>query len=293
MLFLSILSKPLLAQSYFYNDAYFDPVILLESGIGMGVMNCMTDLGGKSVKSRPFLRDLHWENSHPGISFYTTALYNYKIGFRIELTTGSISAADSLSKDVSALGKTRFDRNLHFHSSIKEAIAVFEIHPFSFLFTEQRSFISPYLLGGIGLFHFEPKAKLNGQWFTLSDHHTEGQGFEQSKYPKPYSALQWNFPLGGGFGFDLFAKGYLRIEFLYRFLLTDHLDDVSDRYIDPEEFFRWLEPEQARIAIQLSDRRIGANGSAAQGFRRGNNKKNDGYLSIQMKFGWVLNRTKR
>ena len=293
LLIFLFLNKPLQAQSYFYNDEYFDPEVLVEAGIGIGIMNCLTDLGGKSTKARAFLRDLHWENSRPAVSVYTSALYNYKIGVRLELSIGSISAADSLSKDAGVIGKTRFDRNLHFRSSIKEASVVFEIHPLSFFAEDQRSLLSPYLLGGIGFFHFDPKARLHGQWYSLSAHHTEGQNFDPNRYPKPYALWQWNVPLGFGLGCDLFAKGYLRMEFLYRFLRTDHLDDVSERYVDAEEFYRWLDPETARIAIQLSDRRIGANGFSAQGTRRGNNKKNDGYLSIQLKFGWVLNRTKR
>lgn len=281
------------AQHYFYNENYYDPPVLLEAGIGLGGMNCLTDLGGRYQKARPFLYDLHWGATHPGVSFFASATFHYQWALRFEIQSGTLSAADSMSADAGAAGKTRFKRNLHFKTAIQEALLLLEIHPLAIFSGGEPTRISPYLTIGIGRFHFSPEAQLNGRWYALHDYRTEGQGFEGNRFSKSYSLQQWNVPLGMGLGCDLFARGYLRLEFLYRFLYTDYLDDVSNRYVGEEEFYRWMDPEKARIAIQLADRSIGNGTLSSQGSRRGNTKKNDGYFHLQLKFGWVLNRERR
>jgi len=42
-----VFSQPLKAQYYFYNDKYYDNAVVLEIGGTFGVMNSLTDLGGK------------------------------------------------------------------------------------------------------------------------------------------------------------------------------------------------------------------------------------------------------
>lgn len=279
-------------QHYFYNENYYDPPVLLEAGMGAGGMNCLTDLGGRYLQARPFLYDLQWGATHPGFSFFASALFNYKIALRFEISSGTVSAADSTSADAGAAGKTRFRRNLHFKTALQEAALLLEIHPLAII-NGEASRLSPYIVTGIGRYHFSPQAQWNGRWYSLHEYQTEGQGFENNRFSKPYSLQQWNIPAGLGLGWDLFARGYLRLEFLYRFLRTDYLDDVSNRYVGEEEFYRWMEPEKARIAIALADRRLQAGTMSAQGSRRGNRLQNDGYFHLQLKLGWILNRERR
>ena len=39
--------KNLDAQYYYYNDRYYDNAVVMELGVSGGMMNALTDLGGK------------------------------------------------------------------------------------------------------------------------------------------------------------------------------------------------------------------------------------------------------
>ena len=45
----TIFSQSLKAQYYYYNDKYYDNAVVFELGGAFGVMNSLTDLGGKRV----------------------------------------------------------------------------------------------------------------------------------------------------------------------------------------------------------------------------------------------------
>jgi hypothetical protein len=154
---------------------------------------------------------------------------------------------------------------------------------------------SPYVLGGIGLFTFDPKAKLNNNWLSLNDLHTEGQGFIQYRERRPYKLTQCNMPLGLGVKYEVSALLNARLEIVHRLLFTDYLDDVSSSYINPEAFYTNLPPTQAALAAQLADRRRPANHSTGNrgGERRGNPGKKDAYFSAQVKLGLLLNRVRK
>ena len=58
--------------------------------------------------------------------------------------------------------------------------------------------VSPYILAGIGYFHFNPQANLNDNYVDLQPLHTEGQGFAEYPNVKEYKLSQINFPVGIG-----------------------------------------------------------------------------------------------
>jgi hypothetical protein len=144
--------------------------------------------------------------------------------FKIKYLHGSISAADSLSNVTS-----HFNRNLSFTSKIDElsGLLVFRI-----LGQEGYEVSYPYFFGGLGYYHFNPKAMLNGQLYELQPLGTEGQNFTEGNNPAPYERTQWSVPFGGGLSFQLGKKIDLNVEATYHYLFTDYLDDVSTRYPD-------------------------------------------------------------
>ena len=136
-------SKKAAAQYYFYNDKYYDSPLLFEIGGSIGVMNCLTDLGGKKGIGKKFIKDLNLGKTNLAGGLYFTAMYKYAIGLRLEGTFGKVSA-------------------------ITEFSLVTELHPlFIFIDWTERDEdpprISPYLLGGIGYYSFNPQAKLGKQ----------------------------------------------------------------------------------------------------------------------------------
>jgi hypothetical protein len=282
-------SSSCFSQSYFYDNRYYDHLILVEAGLSAGAMNCITDLGGKPGKEKPFFKDINWNCTQPCAGIYVGLLYRYTFGIRLEATFGSVNAADSLLKRNISDAIDRYERNLHFKSRIKEWSLVMEFHPLSLLSDpyEFSARVSPYLLAGIGLFSFNPKAMYGDRWISLPPLRTEGQGFPDFPDRLPYKTRQWNFPAGFGLKLELSAIFNARLELVYRFLQTDYLDDVSRRYVDPALFYRYHDPAKASLAAWLADRRLS---NAATPGRRGNPENNDAFFSLNLKIGIVLNR---
>jgi hypothetical protein len=280
------------AQYYFYNDDYYDKPVLLEPGISIGGMNCLTDLGGGS--SGKWLSGINWNQSHFTFGAYFSTLFQRVVGLRVEVNRGTVSGCDSVLRGNTSVAD-RFDRNLSFKSSITECLLLFEFHPLFFIHSLQDKRWSPYLLGGIGVFHFNPMTKMDDNWTSLALLHTEGEGFPDFPARLSYSLSQKTFPVGAGFSIDISAQLAIRFECTYRFLQTDYLDDVSTTYVDPQLFDRYLDPETSALAKLLSDRRISSTNSSAnfENGIRGNSRNHDGYFSAVIKLGIIVNRTKK
>jgi hypothetical protein len=277
------ISRISFSQSYFYDSRYYDNPLLLEAGISAGGMNCLTDLGGKPGRSKPFYKDINWNATRPAAGLYVGLLYQYSIGARLEVSIGKLTAADSLAGKNVSDAIQRYQRNLHFRSNIAEILFMMEFHPLALLsntyeFVPQ---ISPYILAGVGLFSFHPKALFQDKWVSLPPLLTEGT---------IYKTTQLNFPAGAGLKYELSALLNARLEAVYRFLQTDYLDDVSSQYIDPALFYQYHDAATATLAAQLADRR---GPDAGLSTKRGNPRKNDGYFSFSFKLSLVLNRKRR
>lgn len=88
----SFAASSLKAQFYYYNDRYYDSPLAFEIGGSAGLMNSLTDLGGKKGIGKSFIKDLNWKNAKPSFSVYALAMYKYAVGIRLEGTFGSIQA---------------------------------------------------------------------------------------------------------------------------------------------------------------------------------------------------------
>lgn len=289
------------AQYYFYDNNYYSTPMMFEFGGSIGAMNCLTDVGGRKGLGKRFVKDLNLGNNQLNGSVYFAAIYKEAVGLRIEGSFGHIKAYDSILKPVQET-TPRYNRNLSFTSKISEFSIIGEMYPM-FLFInwasrddEPPSF-SPYLLAGIGYFSFNPQTVLNGRTVDLQPLSTEGQGFAEYPTRKPYKLQQISFPVGIGMKYELSRIFNLRAEFMYRFLTTDYLDDLSTRYINPSLFANYFSGSQLADAIALNDRRsktdakypINPNG----GQIRGNPKNNDAFFSFNLKIGILLGWEKR
>lgn len=296
VLILCVLYLPLrpFAQSYFYNDSWYDTRTLVEAGIGIGALNAFTDLGGRAGNGGKFLKDFNPSFTRPAFSVYGALLYDQFLGFRLDLSYGTATAADSILKNDKSVANYRYRRNLSFRTRILELALLTEFYPVNLLQNKARAF-SLYLLGGIGIFHYNPKAKLGSDWIPLQPLRTEGQGLSQYASRKQYRLTAICFPVGLGMRYEISALINARIEFLYRFTSSDYLDDVSSTYADPEIFAKHFAQEQAQLAKKLHDRSTEIQGLRpnSPGDRRGNPENKDSFLTVNLKIGIVLNRVKR
>jgi len=176
------------------------------------------------------------------------------IFIRLEGTFGQVVGYDSILKSVASSTFGRYERNLSFKSKISEAQLAVEVHPLFFkkYDDEDPPRLSPYAVAGVGLFSFDPQAKLNGQWYSLQPLHTEGQGFAEYPDRKEYKLNQLNIIAGAGIKYELSPAFNLRFELIHRFLNTDYLDDASQTdYIDPTLFYNYLTPNLAANTTHL------------------------------------------
>jgi len=297
LLALAICCSSLHAQYYFYNDRYYENAVVVELGGSFGVMNSLTDLGGKKGVGKGFIKDLRWKTATPTGSVHVTGMYKNAIAARLELTFGSVKGFDSILKNVSSLFTGRYERNLSFKSKIMELQLAAEIHPLYILKFDPDNPppVSPYAVVGIGYFNFNPQANLDGQWINLQPLHTEGQGFREYRDRQPYKLSQFNITAGMGVKYELNSFANLRLEVLHRFLNTDYLDDVSTTYIDPSLFDKYLSPNLAYFAAQLNNRKRELNPAdeTMPGEKRGDPKGNDAFFTIQLKIGVVIGRQRR
>ena len=295
-------SKDASAQ-YFYNENYYNSSLLFEVGGSIGAMNSLTDIGGKKGFGGKFTKDLNMGNTNFVAGLYFGALYEDKVGLRLEANFGKVSAHDSVLSNVPLkdISRARYNRNLSFRSNITEISLIAELYPlYAFVdWTMKESDpprFSPYIMAGIGYFKFNPQAKLNGTWVDLQPLSTEGQGFVEYPDRKPYKLSGLSIPIGAGVKYDLSPLLNLRAEFLYRPTNTDYLDDVSTTYIDKDNDFLNNGFAGARFnnAYALTDRQRGEYlPQTLPGKKRGNPKDNDNFFSVNLKLGLILGRERR
>ncbi|MEO9211462.1 MAG: DUF6089 family protein [Ginsengibacter sp.] len=284
LFFLIVIINKADAQIY-YDDEYHD--FTYELGGSLGAMNAFTDIGGRDGKGRMFIKDINLQTTQLSYGLFIGVMYKDIIGLRLEGTYGSVKAYDSLLPPNDQ--QERYLRNLSFSSKIIELSLVGEYHPIE-MFTDRFPIISPYVVAGIGYYHFNPQAKLNGTYIDLQPLRTEGQGFAEYPGRKVYSLNQFNIPLGLGAKFYISPKINLKLEFQYRLLFTDYLDDASTTYIDPILFSKYLSGENLTHALLLNDRsKPGAQTAHIDGIRA-SSKYNDAYYTLSIKFGISLGR---
>jgi opacity protein-like surface antigen len=171
-------------------------------------------------------------------------------------------------------------RNLSFKSNIFDFSVAGEYDLYD-LNSGEKSF-TPYAFLGVGFYHYNPfTTDRNGNKVYLRTKHTEGQATTLYPERKEYNSTQLQLPIGLGFKYALNENIVLALEFNYRYIGNDYLDDVSKASY----------PDQAFSAPGLTYRGDELPGGApyppkGTGLNRGNPNNTDSYYSMQAKFIW-------
>lgn len=139
---------------------------------------------------------------------------------------------------------------------------------------------TPYVFGGIGVFHFNPYTFEGDAKYFLKPLSTEGQGFLQG-VPE-YKLTQFSIPFGFGADYALNEDIRIGLELGYRKTFTDYIDDVSTVYADQTA----LLAARGQKAVDLAWRGDEVNGITYPpgGSIRGSSKYNDDYYYIALTF---------
>ena len=201
----------------------------------------------------------------PAAGFGYRYNFNKRFSFRISGMIDKIHANDADSPD-----PVQRDRNLSFYSWIQELSGQFEFNFLPFRIGSTDMFC-PYIFLGMGGFHFNPRAKMNGHYYDLQPLSTEGEGTAAYPGTKRYSLQSACIPFGMGFKWSVGKYLGIGFESGMRKTYTDYLDDVSGVYPDPTKL-------PSDLSRAFSNRSLSFNPKFNYtGRQRGNSATNDWY----------------
>ena len=274
----------------------FGEKVKWEVGFNFGPSFFMGDLGGNSGKGTNNLKDINFEFTKFMKGAFVTMYPKNWIGIRLAGDYTYLEGDDAIINTTGIDELWRKQRNLDFKTTILEGYLAIELFP-TMLFSRNSEYeprLRPYVMGGVGVFHFNPQGSLtdaagNKTWYYLHPLRLEGQGMPEYPASKPYKLTQMNIPFGGGLKFFMSDRINVSLEFLYRKTFTDYIDDVSQRYIDVNYYNKYLTPQEANLAYRLSDKAKGIIWPGMTrypaGTQRGDLKDYDTYFSLVMKAG--------
>jgi hypothetical protein len=208
---------------------------------GLGVTQFTGDLGGRDRIGKDF--------SVVDIDLPSTGLGGM-IGYRFRFnpywaTTTSFNLGRLRGNDANTNEIIRESRNLMFRSIIVELHQRLE-----FVFYSNEKFGARYnlpghngfknhneqiyLMGGLGVSYFNPKALYNGKWIALDPLNTEGQGMVGGARETP--PITATIPIGIGIRYGIGRQWRFALEATYVKTFSDYIDDVHSVYYDPSKF---------------------------------------------------------
>lgn len=234
-----------------------------EIGLSAGVSNYYGDL-----QDRVF--DSYTNRPMGGLSYKFFA--NPHLGFRFQANYGHITAADSLSE-----ARVKQERNLRFGSRVFEVSGGVEINFFPV--EKDRMKFSPYVFGGIGIFHFNPYTDgMHGEKVYLRPLSTEGQNIPLYPDRHEYGLVNVSFPFGGGVKFFVGKTLMMSGEVGFRWTNSDYLDDVSKSYVNLDTLAAYRGQQAVDLAFRGDETRNWDGNYPNYKFQRGESQSNDWYM---------------
>lgn len=267
----------------------------------IGTSNFLGDLGGQAGKGKDYSpADLNFSQSRTAVGVGARYKLQRSVNVAGKLSYLNVKGNDAKTKDI-----YRNNRNLNFKSNIYEFSVRLEAGYQSTKRGRSRYGIKKsygrmknithnlYAFAGVGAFYFNPKGKTaDGEWVTLSNLHTEGQGLPGG--PKQYSKFSFSLPVGAYYKLTINKIWSVGLEFNYRKTFTDYIDDVGSSYYDPVA----LSAAYGPVSVQMADPNLGnipgssspaADGTPAQ---RGDKQK-DAFMSLEITASYIFKKQRR
>ena len=212
-----------------------------------------------------------WNKANIAIGIGTQYRYNEHISFRGDMNLTRLTGDDAFSDNPR--------RNLSFKTNVYEFKigGVYDLFKLNKMY-RRRHKITPFGVLGFGVFHFNPKADLDGTTYNLRDYQTEDQ---------TYSSISFSTNFGGGLRLKVTPQIDISFEVLYRKTFTDYLDDVSTIY--PTDIASWDDPISQNLSLKQEDRSY----ESAAGGKRGNPDSKDGYVTFGFRLEYTLKVTQQ
>ncbi|MEL6972229.1 MAG: DUF6089 family protein [Bacteroidota bacterium] len=198
--------------------------------------------GGGSTYSGDLAPDdigVYFETVNPAGGIFLRMNPGKALSLEFGLNLGKVDGEDGVTND-------KGSRMLNFRTNITELALKANLHLFR-LGDERRTQVVPYLMGGAGVFRFNPEANFDGNWIELQPLGTEAQG--APGFEEPYSLTNYAVLAGGGIKFIFKERFTIGLELGGRKTFTDFIDDVSG---SPINYLDVLE-NNGSLAAQLSN----------------------------------------
>lgn len=208
-----------------------------EIGIFLGASNYLGELNHKPIGQLGWAAGIMYRS--PVKLFQAPQRW----AFTMNAFYGNLRGDDSKSNS-----SAEVDRNLKFKSMCIDVAARLEFNFLKYEKGHELYRFTPFLFLGLGATYTNPKAELNGSWYTLQKMHTEGQ--TTTKYPDrdPYKRLQPTIPFGIGVKYSLSSRVAMCFEYGLRKTFADYIDDVSKTYPDKAALLADAGPESVKLS---------------------------------------------
>ncbi len=238
-----------------------------------------------------------------------------------------VSGSDFTADPTDPEALLRYHRNLSFRNDIFEITAGLEIDLIPNRGgSNSRVPLTPYIFIGGGLYTHSPKGQVPvyntfspdynfsdplsspssaqfsnaGDWVSLRDIGTEGQNIAGTGL-EPYSRIEYSIPVALGVKMRLPSQFDAAIEFGYRHIFTDYIDDVSsgtflEASLHSTDFERAMsDRSREHIDVISGDQRISQPGFFySESFEvRGNPDENDKIFVTQIRLTYIFGGVKR
>ncbi len=218
--------------------------------------------GGGSYYTGDINPTTHFRNTRPAIGAGIRYIRNPRFAHRFGVYYGNL-----YSDDQNNHSDVLHARNLNFQTYVMELSAVTEFNFVGFSPGDNDySYFTPYIFGGVGVFHYDPIAYLNGTKYHLHSLRTEGH---------KYNLTQLSLPFGFGFKWAISKHINVSLEWGLRKTFTDYIDDVSTVYPDPSTLNSAAAIALSNRAIEFND--INSPAANVTNRQRGNSKNKDWY----------------
>ncbi|MEE3412311.1 MAG: DUF6089 family protein [Bacteroidales bacterium] len=260
-----------------------------EIGLMGGLSNYVGDINNMFKNGKDDSKE--WNQFESSFNMYNAHIVGglvarYNFNPRWALKTSLLFS--KLSGDDKHFNNTR---NLNFHTAIQELAVSAEFNFLDYRTGTRQHRFTPYIFGGLALFHFNPKADIIDPFeqesvtVSLHDLNTEGQGLVQGR--DNYNLVALAIPFGLGLKFSLSSHTCIGLEWGFRKTFTDYIDDISTTYVDRNELLYYA-GEQSVSAADRTNELDGYEGKYHKaGEMRGNRTTKDWYnfltLSITTK----------
>lgn len=228
---LSLSLSSLFAQDYGWKKRPYE----LIGGFGPSFM--LGELGGGPGVGRNSILDMDFLSTRFGGCIGIRKTFQERVSWQVTYSMGMVYGNDNKTSEY-----FRSDRDISFRSPIQEVSARIEykirkergghIYDLRGVRGQRGRKFATFFFVGIGAYHFNPKAKIDGSWVKLQPIGTEGQNYIETRHP--YSLYQVCIPMGFIAKYSINQKWAVSAEVGLRFLFTDYLDDVSTTYANPD-----------------------------------------------------------